>query len=320
MNDQTQDTIVKAGTPEVIAGSLKLQLSKLGLQYECTLQKANDIKFSKETINQDYEPLKKLRELSTAIADLENPYTKFWSDWNKARKSIADPIVLALAEKTAAFTKMAEEIKRENDKLEAERVRIKGIKDAINAFTVDFAGKIAAATDNDTLIAIQMRIGTEKSHKVKWGEFIADFFEACKGLESSLKIQKSKIAELKKLEDSEKTADDAQLMEIMEMKETIVAEIEQGKIDVQEITVRAATSATETVVPESLSLAPKARRTAKKWRVDNLTLLYKKRPDLVDLIPNKEKIDAMLDERRKAKVFIEETTSDGITFYEEKSY
>lgn len=317
---ETTPSTTQPATPAVITGDLKLQVfKKLGKQYEVLLQQAENLKFDKNNLAAGAEEMKVIRAMETAIKDLENPFTERWKNWNESRKSILDPVANVLKTKAAEYTKLASEVTAERARQEAEKNRIKTIKDTIASFTIEFSGKIAAANDLPTLTNLQMRLGSEKSRKSFYQEFITDFFHECNGLEIALRAQKEKLTKLKELAKAEETADDEKLMEIFGQREVIEADIEQTRNDVQEKAINASTRADETIVAESTVETPKARRTSKEWRVDDVKVLLKKRPDLVDFVPNKEKIDAMLKERAKAKVFVEETV-DGITFFLKPTY
>lgn len=304
-------------------GELKLKLSKLGLQYETVLQKAEDIKFSKETLQQDFLPLKSLRELHTSIKAMENPFTASWKKWNEDRKSLFDPVDTLLTKKTGEYTTLATEIKKELADQEAEKLRIKNIKDFISSFTIEFAGKIAAADSFAALNAIHMRIGTEKSRKTFYSEFLPDFVEACKGLENALRDQKGKVKELEGLDKKAVTATDEEQLVIMDEKELVVAQIEQNKLNVQQETVNAASAPTETIVAESTFVAPKPRRTTIDWEVKDFNLLSKKNPELVVVQANVFEVDKLAKELRESKKWPkgqEEYMHNGIRFFEKYSY
>jgi len=316
-NNTTQPTTEVVNT--VITGEIKLRLSKLGLQYEKVLQDAENIKFSKETLDQDFAPLKKLRELSTKLAEEENPHTKAWAKWNGDRKSLLDPVKATLATKTAEYTKLATEIKAELAKQQKEAARIQLIKDTISSFTIEWAGKIAAADSITALTAAQMRIGTEKSRKSFYAELYPDLIAACQVLETALKTQKEKVRELEGLGKKAASANDEQLIEIIEKKELITAEIEQAKNQVQEDSVNAITSTTvETLVPESTLVAPKARRTS--WQMKIVDPKKAFAAGMVEVELNKVKAKAVLDELKKASPDNDAFFKDGIHYYQEKSY
>lgn len=282
---------------QVATTEMNLELTKLGFNYQKMLQDAEDITFTKENINQDYAPLKKLREMETAISNLDNPHTKAWSEWNRSRKSILDPVAALTKKKTADFTALANEIKADNAKIAAENLRIANIKLAISNFTLEYSTKIASATTFDELNALHMRIGAEKSRKTAYQEFMPQLLEAVEGLENALKTQKTSIKQLTTLEDEKKEAEqsgnDEKLLELLTQEESITAQIEETKTTVQQGALQSVGKSDIPVADMVLSTAPRARRTVLDWTVTDINLLFKKMPSLVTLTPNSKAIDEL---------------------------
>jgi predicted nucleic acid-binding Zn-ribbon protein len=317
MEPTTPNTSVVSTTKTEIL----VALGKLGLQYQKLLQAGEDISFTKDTINQDYEPLKKLREVSTAIKDMENPWTEKWSQWNKDRKSLLDPVTALLGTKTAEFTTLANEIKADQLKADNEKKRVADIKAAISSFTLDYSTKIAQATTFEELNTLHMRMGAEKSRKNVYQEFMPDLQEAIVGLEISLKTQKQNIKDLQELEGQKAAAlqsgDDEALMGLIEKEEEITSKITETGTTVQEAAISSVSNNEVVEVDSILPTAPKPRRTVLDWEVTDIQLLYKKRPDLAEILPLNEEIDNLAKEIRKAggKNFKLDTSIPGLKIY-----
>lgn len=306
-------------SPEAVKGGLKLEIfKKIGKQYEVALQHGENVSFDKENLALGYGELEVFRKFKKAIQDLENPWTQKWSEWNAQRKSLLDPVAKIETEKTATYTKLAGEIKAEKDKQDAEILRVQSIKDAIKNFTIEFSGKIAGAEIMSQLAAIQMRIGSEKNRKSFYAEFYEDFVTSCDMLQEALKKQKEHLLLLQKLDKKAETADDGELMEIMDKKELITAGIEQNKTDVQESALKAST-APETIVPESTIISPKPKRRVWDYEVTDINLLLRKTPELVSVQPNHEKIKELMRKRLAEKTLVEETVN-GLRILQKISY
>jgi hypothetical protein len=111
--------------------------------------------------------------------------------------------------------------------------------------------------------------------------------------------------------------DNIELMtELHEESMALGAEMDEGIIRLQdtafEVTADIPISLTESTV-QTVNV-----RRLWRWRVDDIQKLFKKRPDLVTLQPNKEAIDAILMQKKEdgsLDEVIDEITIDGITFF-----
>lgn len=301
---------------------INIALNEKGLNYQKLLQQCENIQFTKETINQDYLPLKQLREAATLIKNLENPHTKAWQAWNADRKSIADPIDDCLNRKTAEFTQLNNEIKAENSQNEAEKLRVKTIQDNIDSFLMDYAVLIANAETLLVLLQLEREINLETAYAKKYQEFLPSLVERSKAIRDLLKSQKEKVKDLAAVQNKIEAAAQNKDLGTLNDLETEKEIIEHGLKETQKLVQQTSLSQSmgeKTIVPESTLIAVKPRRSAWTWDITDVEKFQKKYPHFVDMEPNRKKIDEWFTKMKKDKT-IQETDKDGIKIYVQHLY
>jgi hypothetical protein len=321
-------TSVPAISPKVVETQIVSALNRAGIKYQQLLQSAENISFTRETINQDYAPLKQLREAITAIEKEhkagKKPYKEAGDTWDAAKKSLTAPLTEILDRKTAEYTLLVNEIRLENERLQKEKLRIEGIHHTMNNVLLDFSQKISSATTDKQLLEIEKLINLECTRQNKYAELLDDFKTRAEPIRGLIKAQKQvvRVAEetRAKAEQAMQKGDDETYIALTEKQELLGLEMQENVQSVLETSLNQVLDAEPSVVvPEADTPIIKARRKLWKWRVDSIETLYRKRPDLVDLVPNKERIDAILNELKQDKKFMGSTVN-GIEFYQEELF
>lgn len=317
MNDTE---LQKPQSVELIRSGLHLEITRLGLNYQKMLQDAQDIEFSKESLNQDYEPLKKLRELSGKLKSFKNPYTQAWKNWNQAMASLCAPVEQILEDKTKDFEKLAQEIADENRKAALDSQRLQEIRNSIGNTLSDYSILIAQAENNQQLIEIERNLNLEATRTSKWGEFLHEFQQRSKAIRDLLAAKKEKIRELTKLDQKQpETASDEATIALQDRRTDLAKEIHEKNQQVQE---KAMESLPVLETPVLTLLEVKARRTTWDFEVSDLYLFQRRHPGLVDLMLNAPKVgkwvSEIVEELKKAN--LTEKTVDGIRIYQKKFY
>lgn len=301
--------------------SIMIALSKAGYNYQKLLQGAEDISFTKDNLQTAGEPLKALRKIKTTLEKLENPHTAAWKAWNEARKSLFDPVEEAINRKTGEFKTVNDAVIKENKEAEDERNRKVSIKTVIANFTLTYSTKIANATTNDELVALQKLLGAEKSRKNVYQEFLPDLFQAVEGLEEAMRKQKEHVKSLEaiknKIEDAKIAGDDEKIVELLGDLEVVSEKIEETKTGVQELAINQSTAFEPPDAEIILPATAKVRRTTWEWRILDIVLFQRRNPELVELIPNKAKIDAIIRERRENKT-LKPIVENGLEIYQQE--
>jgi hypothetical protein len=297
--------------------------------YESILQAMENIVFSKDTLDQDYAPLKLGRALIKQLDDLrkerKQPHLDAGKREDEAAKSLMQPLEEILARKTLDYTQLANEIKAEREAAHAEASRKQTIQDTMQSFILGYSQRIAAATSFTELIKIEQLINLETGRKEKYQEFLEIFKVSCEPLRDKLKAQKENLKSLAALELEVKEATDKgldeQVMELFSQKEDLEQQIELGKTLVQETamnTVQNQTEYAEVVLPT----APKARRT--QWEVElvDATVALRYAPEMINLTLDTVKAKAQMkvlreDARLKDQ---KDFTVNGIRYYEKSIY
>ena len=232
---------------------------------------------------------------------------------------MADPVDALLTKKEGEFAKVSREIAAENARIDAEKTRVKGIKDAIDTFFLEQSQAVANTSEPSEIVRIEKLIGSNKANKTRYAEFLPLLVEKADILADLIKDKKSALRELEALNEAENNAtDDQAVLDILEKKEQVEAKIEQAKNDVQEKALSMATEA-EVIEPEIMvAEAPKARRTTYKWEVvDENTAT---RCGYTKVVPNEEKIEEYFKSVDKKGIDADGFVQFGIRIFQVKSY
>lgn len=272
---------------ELTKANYKVALSN----YQSVLQAIENISFTKDTLNQDYAPLKTARELLNKIEQLrkqrKQPHIEAGKLEDDAAKSLSNPIQEILDRKVAEYTKLANEIKAEAEQAAKEEQRKEAIKGQMQSFILLYSQKVAECTTNEQLVGIEKLINLETGRKEKYQEYLDQFKASCEPIRELLKQQKEQVKALATLDKEATIAaendDDTKAIELLEAKDELTAQIDLNKTLIQEkaiATVGISGNADfKVVLPE----APKARRTT--WEVELISPLValKELPQLVTI-------------------------------------
>jgi len=282
-----QENLVQQTGIELTKANYKVALSN----YQSVLQAIENISFTKDTLNQDYAPLKTARELLKKIEDLRKQRKQPHIDAGKleddAAKSLSNPIQEILDRKVAEYTKLANEIKAEAEQVAKEEQRKLGIKMQMESFILTYSQKVAECTTNEQLLGIEKLINLETGRKEKYQEFLEQFKLSCEPIRALLKQQKEQVRALATLDKEATVAaendDDAKAIELLEAKDELTAQIDLNKTLIQEQAIATvgftAKGDFQVVLPD----APKARRTT--WEVELISPLiaFKELPQLITI-------------------------------------
>lgn len=296
------------------------------LNYQAILQSVSEIQITRDNVGEDLT--KDARNALKVLLEEKEKQTEEPLKWHKdileAYRSLQEPLQEQVDRILADKKRIALQIQDEQKQQLAEQTRINNAKSAIVTFTNKIATQISEAkTDND-IVLIEKAIGSEKTKKNLYQEFLPDLITQCDNLRPQIKDQKENIRKLQKIVEDEKKAmesgDIVALTEIKGQKEHIEAVIQETAIRVHETAFEQATTI-DIVAPEIVDTAPKGR-TNWKWRVDDIKMLQKKMPHLVKLVPDEEAIAVLL-KTKKADGSLagkDEESVFGLTFYNDKSF
>jgi hypothetical protein len=304
---------------ELTKSQILLSVASINLQK--MLQEGEQIVFSKETLQQDYAPLKQLKEAKSAIEKLENPYTAQWKQWNEARASVLNPVKELIDRKSNEYTKLAEEIKKEKFQQHQEQERIKTIRNNIQLKKMHFAGKIVGAGTPEELIDVEKLMGLEKTRKSEYQEFITELSSQLEELKPLITGKKQTFKEIASLE-AKVFENDEEIIMAEEQKERLLKTIQEANQNIQHTTLDSALAVDIPQVGETVASIPKARRTTATWEIVDINVLAKKAPDYVELKEKAEKIDEKMKELRTSKEWKKGTELiwNGIRFFEKITY
>lgn len=312
-------------TGALVKADFNIELTKL--KYQEILQSVESITWTRENIGEDL--LAPGNFVAKKITDkkelMKRPFIDAGKVIQNEYNSVFNPLNDALSRKANEKKKLAEQIQREDDLANAEILRVKTINDTMVNFISNITNEITLADNEKVIAALEMRIGSEGTRKNVYQELLPTFKEQCEALKPLIKKQKEYIKTLKAVEKSQGVAtaegDDDKAIALRAKAEEMRETIEENKLRLQQQAFQSVEHS-EVVVAMPTATAPKATRTWWTWDVPEPRELYRKKPDLVDLVPNKQKIDAIFDTMKANGDFNgkREIMVDGIRFFEEKSY
>lgn len=301
---------------------------KIKDNYAAILNGLKSLDITKENLKAEYPELKAAKKWLLGIDAWRKEETAAYANVGKlfleVKNEVATPVEAEINSIVQEITKASAENKAEKDKAAKEVLRIENIKTQMGNFINKITSEIANAIDDDEIVAIQMRIGSEKSRKGFYQEFIGEFSEKCDLLKFTINLQKEKIRELQSLktkftaEMASGNADKAvELREEIELKEM---ELDENAIRLQEKAFEQAFSIEDTHVgiPDIVTTKPKLQRW--EWKVEDMKKLdnrFKK------TIIDEEAVANFMAELRKEGLIntkSEDFTKDGITFYKKIFY
>jgi hypothetical protein len=313
-------------TKELVKASFNIELTRLN--YQAALQAVENIEWTRENIDQDLLApgtfvAKKLTEQKELI---KRPYIDAGKIIQNEYNEVFNPLNDAISRKANEKNALADKIQKEVDLANAEIARVNGINSAMATFISDITNQITSADNDKMIVAIEMRIGSELARKNIYQEMLPQMKSQCEELKPLIKMQKDYIKKLNEATKSEAAAvasgDDDKLIVARENVEVLKETIEENKLRLQQKAFeQVENSGTEVGMPTAV--APKPSRRWWTWEVTDVNALYKKRPELVDLVPNKQKIDEIFDKMKANGDFSNgkpEIILNGIRFFEEKSF
>jgi hypothetical protein len=312
-------------TKELVQASYNVELTRLN--YQKVLQDAENINWTPENIKEDL--LAQAKFVASKLTEKKEidkrPLIDAGKIYQAQYNSVFNPINDVISRKATERKLLADKLQREEDEALAEAERNNAIKRTIVHFVSEITNQITEADTDDKIVLSEKKVGSEMSRKSYYGIHINDLKEQCEALKPLIKKQKEYIRVLSSLNKGTDSAmqkgDDHTAVELRQQAEELKSVIDENKIRLQQLALQQVENSDSYVGIPTIS-APNASRTTWKWRVDDLQLLFKKMPHLIDLIPNKEKIDAILKEKRESGQMNgkREDKMFGITFYEEKTF
>lgn len=311
----------------MVVASLISETTRLNLQQ--FLDQAKAIRHDKGGLSANYELLLRLRSIWEFLDKRRKEEDKAEKDIIATRKAGYEEIMNPIAELLDAAdphifalnTGILLEERRIGDAIQKQITT----RDSLAEFVNDTIRTIVGAPDNKELVRIQKLIGSEKSHKNRYGEYAPIAEEAFDDLLKLIDGRKKLIVESTRLEEGLKNAikenDQPAVIQIKEMLEVGKRELEENAAGIADDAFKKV-SGLPIVGSDFISKAVKPRTHRWSWRVDDIELLYKKRPDLVVKEPNTKAINAFLKEKTEAEELDEytETSFSGLTLFRKPFY
>lgn len=312
-------------TKEVVKASYNIEITRLN--YQAVLQATEDIVWTRENIHQDL--LAPAKFVAAKLTDKKEMDKRPLIDAGKVIQgeynSVFNPLNDAISRQAEAKKKLADQIQREEDEANAAIARHNAEIKSVSDFITFVTNEITESDTDFKIVLIEKKIGSETQRKNLYGSQLQSLKDQCEGLKPLITKQKEYIrvlAELNKSKESALKKGDEDTAVVMRHKaEDLKEVIDENKLRLQQKAFEQIETS-DVMVGIPVDTAPNARRTWWKWRIDDIQLLAKKMPELVELVPNSKKIDEILKQKRDSGEFDgkREEKLFGITFYQDKSY
>lgn len=273
--------------------------------YQKTLQSLELVIPTKDNLPQCKETMKSVKKVITDLLDFAKdagaPYFKAHKVLLKSMNDVLEPILSKVSIIDAEIESKNNELLADLTKARAEQFRISNIKQTMVTFINSCTAFISTASTSTQIVNVQKRIGAEKSKKNFYAEFINELIDKTYALDTLIEERKEYIrkeAELYAAALVALTNDDTEAAaDIKEQQQQLETDMEENIIRLQEEAFQQISNDESVYVPEPAGEALKGRNYW-RWEVDDLHKLYKRRPDLVILTPNKEAIDQLMSANR----------------------
>lgn len=254
---------------------------------------------------------------------LKKPHKDNGDAVDDGAKLVVSELEQMLKKAGTKYTEMVTEQNRLQKIQDDEDKRIKDIKDGMDNNIMSFSTKIAEAKGLTTLLDLERRLNLETANEKKYQEFLPAFKTRCEAIRSLLSLQKQNVKALGGLEiEGAKAAEnghDEKLEEIEGKKEEITGKVDELRTRIQETAINQST-ATHPARATQIFSTVKPKRTTVDWEIVDMTLFYKKHPEMITLTPNKRVDEYVATRRTEITDDKPEILIDGLKIFLKKSY
>lgn len=297
------------------------------LNYQAILQSVHDIQFTRENVHEDLLiPANALvKSLADKKLEAKRPYSDVVSRIDEVFNSLHKPLLDAIIEKAAERKRLVQQVNAENAQIEAEKQRKLAIQTKIKDYIQAWSDIASNSTSTELLNKVESKINLAKGRPLEFKELHDEFVSKCDELLPIIKKRKELVAKLNDISEAQKEAeaenDVEKHVEALKKKNEINQQLRQSTEEVLETTFASLTF-DDTVIGESVTPSIKPSRKTWKWRVDDMKLLHRKRPELTEIVPNESAIKELLNQEKVAKHNKNKTqiVIDGLVFFIEESY
>lgn len=321
-------TVTTPNLPAPIVGKFNLALTES--KFQALADEARNLVFNEDNIDTIKEFLEKVRKVERSIEathkDGKAEALEVGRQWDAGKNTFLQTVGDIKQLPQVKYTELCNAIADRKRKQQEELARKQRIKDGIETNAISFAKKIADCKTSKELTDIERVSNLEKTRKDKYEEFLEQATTRYTELNKLLAEQKVIVKELeenaRKQEDAKKQNDDEALLKLQQEQEKKEAQIEENKINVQEVVINQSISAASVEeVPEVIPTVS-ARRTTWEFEVINEKEVMKKSPELIIFSLDKEKVKANLKVLKDSGQLEGKTeiVINGLRYFEKKSY
>lgn len=312
--------------PAPIAGMFNIALTQSNFQ--ALANEAQSLVYNEDNLPKIKDYLDRCRKVEKAITAThktgKEKALEECRNWDKAKNTFLETVAGITEVPQKEYERMCADVENRRRQAEQEKQRVAQIKSGIESNAITFAKQIADCKTTDDLTRVERNINLEKTRKEKYQEFLPDLVTRLNELNGILANQKTTVKELEENERQQaiaKQQEDAdKLLELQRQQEEKKSQMEDNRVLVQEAAINQSVNAPQTIVPEEVIPAVKARRSVWKWEVVNIKDTARKMPDWTTINIVDEKVDDYLKAKKAEGIEGEEFVTAGIRFWLDKTY
>lgn len=299
--------------------------------YNKMLQGLKGMEITKDNLKESYPEFKEADKFIKSITEWRKAQAKPFNDVDalflEVSKEIIEPISEALTLLKTQVKIASEANAAEIAQAKKEQARVDLISSTMGQFINKVTADITLATTDDEIVLIQKLIGSEKSKKTFYAEFLHELVAKCDALTPTINEQKNRIRELNKFNEqfvqALKQNDSVKASELKDKIEETNAVLVENSIRLQERAFEQSLTITQTEVGQPEVNVAKGKTTRWRWKVEDVELLHKKYPQFTKIVTNDDEIEIFMRDQRELGTFKTDLTEimiKGITFYKEKYF
>jgi len=177
-------------TPEIVKTKLQIALTKVEQSIQNLHNTESKLVYNEDNLETIANFIKKAKEAKATVeaerVKLKRPYKEGGEAVDAGAKLLSVDLDAVISKANAPYQKICKEVADRAAAAEREKLRIAGIRAAMDNFKLAYSTKIADAKTSTELTSIERLINLETGNKTKYQELLPEFVEDCKAIRSLL--------------------------------------------------------------------------------------------------------------------------------------
>lgn len=313
-------------SPEIYKSKIVLALTKAEVALQSLHNQKAMLIVNEDHLNDVASFINKIKEAEKLVeaerVKLKEPALKEGNNIDAGAKALKTELELLKKDVAVKYNAMCQDIEKRRQDAEKVKQEKERIKKLIDDYIMKVAQEIAGLVDIASLTKLQQSLGLEKTRKQTYGDQLPDLIARIDILKPLLDDKKTVLQLSDKTKKDSETAlnagQDELYLQNEEKLEDLGAKVNFNNIQAVE-TALSTTNSSAPQVAEEIYPEIKAKRRTWEYSVEDIALLYKKNPELVELIPNHKAIKELMKKQAEDKT-LKAGTVNGLTFSYKSTY